>query len=148
MQMSFRQSLVDFRNEPSLIQAPLLLGSGRVRWVSTFDSLSRAMGDVAVGDLTVIELLNLLDRVSAELRRRQVSGGIVDNQDTYSTTSFERVGFDSPGNQQPVTSAPLLTPNGAALTIGATAAMRRLHFEAEAILTASLKASIEQPASD
>ena len=38
--------------------------------------------------------------------------------------------------------------NGVALTTGATAAMRRLHFEAEVILTASLKASIEQPASD
>ena len=38
--------------------------------------------------------------------------------------------------------------HGAALTIGGAAAMRRLHFEAEIILTASLKASIEQPASD
>lgn len=37
------------------------------------------MGDVVVTDLTSIELLNLLDHVSAELRRRQVAG---DNQDT------------------------------------------------------------------
>ena len=37
---------------------------------------------------------------------------------------------------------------GAPLTIGGTAAVRRLHFEAEIILTAALKASVEQPSSD
>lgn len=37
---------------------------------------------------------------------------------------------------------------GAGLTIGGAAALRRLHFESEIILTASLKASIEQPTSD
>lgn len=46
------------------------------------------LGDVVVSDLTSIELLNLWDRVSAELRRRQVVG---DNQDSYSTASFEPV---------------------------------------------------------
>lgn len=65
------------------------------------------MGDVVVSDLTNIELLNLLDRVSAQLRRRQVAG---DNQDTYSTTSFEPVDFEKPDSQRPVPSRPLLTP--------------------------------------
>ena len=37
---------------------------------------------------------------------------------------------------------------GTPLTIGGTASMRRLHFESEIILTASLKASIEQPSTD
>ena len=37
---------------------------------------------------------------------------------------------------------------GAAPTLGATAIVRRLHFEAEIVLTASLKASIEQPDRD
>ena len=37
---------------------------------------------------------------------------------------------------------------GVAPTMGASAAIRRLHFESEVIVTASLKAMVENPASD
>ena len=37
---------------------------------------------------------------------------------------------------------------GVAPSIGATASVRRLHFEAEVIVTASLKAAVEAPTSE
>ena len=66
------------------------------------------MGDKPLGELTIIELLNLLDRVSAELRQRQlVYASSFDNQDSFSTGSFERV---EPSEQLPLPSRPLRTP--------------------------------------
>ena len=83
----------------------------------------------------------------------QVPDGFIRNLGTHGTSTMAHLAFAVGRPGQEITDAEfdnfITTVNGGvALTIGGTAAVRRLHFEAEIILTASLKASVEQPASD
>ena len=65
------------------------------------------MGDKALSDLTIIELLNLLDSVSAELRQRQVAYVRSFELDSCSTASFEKVDPVEPSSSS---TRPLLRP--------------------------------------
>lgn len=65
------------------------------------------MGDKPLSELTIIELLNLLDSVSAELRQRQVAYVRSFGIDSESTASFEKVDPVEPPSSS---SRPLLRP--------------------------------------
>ena len=87
---------------------------------------------------------------SARAREYDVPEGLIDSMRLAGVTTFAHLAFAicRPGQdfEEATFEAWVTRVNGGvAPTVGALAAMRRLHFEAEIVVTSSLKASVEQP---